>query len=136
MEKVEMEYRYKQYDMIVSTIMLNILAERNRNGLYLIYNFDEVNDSHKLYFNIATIAVDIAKEALYLDMSFFKYIKFKFKRRKYRKNLRWFNPLKRKTISEELKTNVDTIMNFVCDELKINQSLFKEINDEYYGWFN
>ena len=128
-----MENNYRKYDEVVNVIMTNILVERARCGKYILYDFDETDDANKLYFNVTTVAADLNKEKIYLDMSLLSYIKFWKKRSKKRSNLRWFNWFQKKKLNK-YRTSVDIIMNFICTELNLNYRLFKEINDEYYGW--
>ena len=129
-----MENKYTQYDNVVKTVMTNILVERERCGKYILYDFQPSDDANKLYFNVATIAADLNTEKIYLGMPLLDFIFFWKKRRKKRHNLRWLNPIQKKKLSDEDKTSVSIIMDFICVQLKLNYHLFKEINDEYYGW--
>lgn len=131
-----MEDKYKQYDQVVQTVMTNILVERQRCGKFIIYDFDQTEDGNKLYFNVTAVAADLNKEKIYLNMPLLDFIFFWKKRRKNRKNLRWLNPIQKKKLSDEDKTSVSIIMDFICVQLKLNYRLFKEINDEYYGWID
>lgn len=131
-----MENKYTQYDNVVKTVMTNILVERERCGKYILYDFQPSNDADKLYFNVTTIAADLNKEKIYLGMPLLDFIFFWKKRRKKRHNLRWLNPIQKKKLSDENKTSVSIIMDFICTQLKLNYRLFKEINDEYYGWID
>mgnify|MGYP006988831418 CR=1 FL=1 len=126
--------KYVLYDSIVSTIMTNVLVERERCGKFLLYDFTPKDDSEKLYFNIAAIAADLKRENIYLDMPFWDYVKFKFKRRKRRKNLKWFSPSQKKDLGNEFKTSVIILMSFISEKMGVPVELFKEINDAYYGW--
>ena len=129
-----MEDKYNQYDLVVSTIMTNILVERERCGKFLLYDFDPNFAGDRLYFNVTAVAADLRTENIYLDMRFLDYIKFRFKCKK-RKNLKWFGPIKKRKLSDEYKTSVMVIIGFVAEKLNIQYDLFGEINDEYYGWF-
>ena len=131
-----MENQYTQYDNVVKTVMTNILVERERCGKYILYDFQPSNDADKLYFNVAAIAADLNKEKIYLGMPLLDFIFFWKKIRKKRHNLRWLNPIQKKKLSDEDKTSVSIIMDFICVQLKLNYRLFKEINDEYYGWID
>lgn len=126
------ETKYKEYDHIVSTIMTNVLIERERYGSFLLYDFNIDSDADILYYNITAIAADLRKENIYLDMPLKKYWKFK-KNRKNRKNLKWFSPFKKRRLKDEFKTSVIILMEFVREQLNFSYELFKEINDEYYG---
>ena len=130
-----MEDKYKQYDTVVNTIMMNVLVERQRCGRYLLWDFNPNCDTDRLYFNIAAIAADLNREFIWLNMPFIDYIKMKWKRRKVRKNLRYFGPIRQKRLDREYKTSIYIIMDFITSELDISHELLKEINDEYYGWY-
>ena len=134
-ENCEMENKYKLYDSVVSKIMVNVMAEHARCGKILLYDFKPELDMDKLYFNVAAIVADVSREKLYLHMPFWNYIKFRIKFKK-RKNLVWFPPWAEKKLKEENKTSVGIIMSFVEEQLKLPKGLFKEINDEYYGWWD
>lgn len=128
------ETKYKTYDQVVSTIMTNVLIERERCGKFLLYDFQEDNDADRLYFNVLAIAADLNKENIYLDMPLREFLKFRKKRKKKRVNLKWFNPIQKKKLAEENKTSVFIIMDYICEQLNLNYHIFKEINNEYYGW--
>lgn len=129
-----MENKYKLYDSVVSTIMSNVMVECARCGKILLYDFKPELDMDKLYFNVAAIVADMSKEKLYLHMPFWDYIRFRMKFWKKRTNLRWFSSRAEKKLEDENKTSVSIIMSFVAEKLEISEDLFKEINDEYYGW--
>ena len=130
-----MEDKYKQYDTVVNTIMMNVIVERQRCGRYLLWDFNPNCDTDRLYFNITAIAADLNREFIWLDMPFIDYIKFKWKRRKTRKNLRYFGPIHKYFLDKEYQTSIYMIMDFICEQLNINHDFLKEINDEYYGWY-
>lgn len=129
-----MEDKYKQYDQVVNAIMINILIERERCGMFLLYDFNSKDDADVLYYNVTTAAADLRKENIYLNMPLLDYIKFRKKRSKNRSNLRWFNPILNKKLDSEHKTSIYLIMDFIREQLNIDYSLYKEINDEYYRW--
>lgn len=126
--------KFGLYDEIVSTILTNILVERERCGKILLWDFNPIDHGDRLYFNIAAIVADINKEPIYLNMHLFDYLKFKWKRRKSRKNLRYFGLNQAAELDNEHKTSIYIIMDFVREQMGIDYSLYKEINDEYYGW--
>lgn len=129
------EKKYKHYDEIVGTILKNILVERERCGKILLWDFNPVDHGDRLYFNIAAIVADMNKEPIYLNMNLIDYLLFKWKRRKSRKNLRYFGPYHASKLDAEHKTSIYIIMEFVCRQMEFDYSLYKEINDEYYGWY-
>ena len=130
-----MDEKYTHYDSVVNIIMTNIMVERQRCGKYLLWDFNPVCDSDRLYFNIAAIIADLNREFIWLDMPLIDYIKMKWKRRKTRKNLRYFGPIRKYFLKDEYKTSIYMITDFICEQLNISHSLLKEINDEYYGWY-
>lgn len=133
-QEMTIEDKYILYDSVVSSIMTNVLVERERCGKFLLYDFRQNEDADRLYFNVTAVVADLRKENIYLDMPFWDYVKFRMKRWKRRMNLRWFGPLAKKKLDNEYKTSVYLIMHFVAEHLYIPIDLFKEINDTYYGW--
>jgi hypothetical protein len=127
--------KYGRYDEIVNTILKNILVERERCGKILLWDFNPVDHGDRLYFNVAAIIADLNKEPIYLNMPLFDYLKFKWKRRKSRKNLRYFGPNHAAKLDDEYKTSIYLITDFVCEQLNVSRDLLKEINDTYYGWY-
>ena len=126
--------KFGRYDEIVNTILKNILVERERCGKILLWDFNPIDHGDRLYFNIAAIVADINKEPIYLNMHLFDYLKFKWKRRKSRKNLRYFGLNHASKLDNEHKTSIYIIMDFIREQMNFNYSLYKDINDEYYGW--
>ena len=131
---MEDKEKFGRYDEIVNTILKNILVERERCGKILLWDFNPVDHGDRLYFNIAAIVADINKEPMYLNMPLFDYLKFKWKRRKSRKNLRYFGLNQAAKLDDEHKTSIYIIMDFVREQMGFDYSLYKDINDEYYGW--
>ena len=126
--------KFGRYDEIVNTILKNILVERERCGKILLWDFNPIDHGDRLYFNIAAIVADINKEPIYLNMPLFDYLKLKWKRRKSRKNLRYFGPSHAAKLDNEHKTSIYIIMDFIREQMNFDYSLYKDINDEYYGW--
>ena len=127
--------KYNEYDKIVGTIMSNVLAERNRVGKIVLWDFQEGQSSDRLYFHAACIVADVENEKVYINMPFIQYLKLKWKSRKVRKNLRWCNPLMARRLPNEGKTSVFIIMDFIAEFHKIGFNKFAEINEAYYGWY-
>lgn len=128
-----MEEKYAEYDKVVQTIMTNVLVERERCGKFLLYDFQPLMDADRLYFNVASVAADLRNENLYLNMPLLNYIKFRKKRGKKRRNLRWFGPIQKHFLEDEHKTSIYIIMEFIKEALELPSGIFKEINDTYYG---
>lgn len=130
-----MDNKFIEYDKVVNVIAQNVLVERQRCGRFLLYDFDQTQNEDQLYYNVMAVMADVKKEKLYIDMPFFQYIKFKLHRFRVRRNLRWFGPIQKKKLSDENKTSVYIIMDFIREQLNLTDNFFKEINDEYYGWY-
>lgn len=129
-----MDDKYAQYDKVVNTIMMNILVERERCGMFLLYDFNPKDNADILYYNVTTAAADMRKENIYLNMPLLDYIKFRKNRSKKRANLRWLNPILKRKLTDEQKTSIYLIMDFIKEQLNIDYSLYTEINNEYYRW--
>ena len=129
-----MDDKYEQYDKVVNTIMMNILVERERCGMFLLYDFNPKDNADILYYNVTTAAADLRKENIYLNMPLLDYIKFRKNRSKKRTNLRWLNPILKRKLTDEQKTSIYLIMDFIREQLNIDYSLYTEINNEYYRW--
>ena len=123
-----------RYDEVVNAVLMNVLVERKRCGKILLWDFTPELPADRLYFNVAAIVADINKEPIYLNMPLFDYLKFKWKRRKSRKNLRYFGPNHAAKLDDEHKTSIYIIMDFIRETMDFDYSLYKDISDEYYGW--
>jgi hypothetical protein len=86
----------------------------------------------RLYYNVACIVADLTDKQLYIQMPFFEYLRFKFKRRQ-RKNLHWVSR-HAKWVNPEGKTSVYIIMDYIREYYGIEMDVFEEINNAYYGW--
>ena len=121
----------RQYDQIVATIMQNVLAEANRaGGKVVLWDFHPQNSVDRLYYHIACIVADIYNKQMYLEMGFMDYLKFKHKNKK-RKNIHWVWR-KHTSLSDDVKTSVFIIMEYVRQFYNIEMSVFEDINKEYY----
>ena len=125
---------YKEFDTVVQTIFTNVLVERKRCGKIILFDFEPDYIGDKLYFNVAELAADICGEVFYVDMDLVDYIKFKFGRGRKQKNLRWLRPWVRTKLKNEDKISVYMIMNFIKEQLNLDDDMFEKINDAYYGW--
>jgi len=128
------ESKYRKYDQIIQVIMTNIEVERGRNGKYLLYDFQPELPMDKLYYNATAIMADLNHEPIYIDLPFFDFMKFRHERRK-RKNLKWFGPLKKRKLSDDCKISAHIIMDLIREVMELDESIFEEINSEYYGDF-
>ena len=126
--------KFEKYDKVVNTVVMNVFVEHKRCGKILLWDFTPELPADRLYFNVAAIVADLNKEPIYLNMPFIAYLRFKWKRRKTRKNLRYFGPIQARKLSDDNKTSIYLIMDFVAEQLNITHDFFKEVNDAYYGW--
>lgn len=127
------------YDEVISVSISNAGAERQRNGKCLIKDFDPDNPKHMLYFEASLIYCSIIEEPLYLCMPLIKYIIFRIRHWKSRKQLKWIS--KTNVNEYELDKNIDftlatTIMNFIAkwanDEFGMKEADFDKIYKEVY----
>lgn len=125
--------KIKQYDEIVGVIMSNVIVEEQRNKRIVIWDFHPNNKTEQLYFNAAAVVSDIYKVPIYVQTSLWSYIKLRFHFRK-RKNLRYLTQRAVKKVDQELITPAYIIMDFIREHYKIEESVFWDINKEYYGW--
>lgn len=125
--------RYKEYDQVVYTVMMNVLVEHERCKKFIVYDFDLDSDADVLYFNVTLAAADLMKEKVYLKMSFINYLKLRKKFGLKRANIRWMNPISENKIDNNLKTKVGVLMDYVKDQLELDEKIFGEINRTYYG---
>ena len=123
-----------KYNQIVGTIMQNVISECGLAGdKIVLWDFHEDQPYDRLYFNAAAIVANWKKKRMYVQMPFIDYVKFKWKRRKTHKNLRWCGPLMAHTLPDEAKTSIYLIMSFVAEYYNIDMEVFKAIQDEFYG---
>lgn len=128
------ENRDKQYNEIVGSIINNVLAERQRCGKIILWDFQPDNDMDRLYFNVAAIVANMNREPMYLDMSLWKFLKMRIKRKKAGRNLYYLTKSTKKEIPVENKTSIYILMDFIREYHGISEETFKKINDEFYGW--
>lgn len=113
------------YDKLMADVVANVLNEASRtdNKIYLKW-FDPDYGGHKTYFYGALIASDVCKMTIYLDMPFFKYLKFKLSNWKRRKQIKWVRqnkvPLAATPIQE------------IIDHLEVFHGLRPEANQIWY----
>jgi len=124
----------QEYDKIVQTIITNVLVEKERLGSYIIYKFNPNNNTHKLFFNVTAVAADLNRQPIFLDMSLWSYLRLRIKFGRRRRNLRWFGWRRRQYKLEEI-VPVQELMDFISKEFDINEKMFNDINNEYYGWW-
>ena len=125
--------RNELYDKIIAVLIQNIIAERNRCGKLILWNFFPNNPAHRLYFNVAAIVADFKNEPIYIDTTLIDYLKLRISKKK-RKNLRLLTPWRAKGVPPDFQTTISTILEFVKDHFQIDENLYEAINNEYYGW--
>ena len=121
------------YDDIIGTLLMNVLSEDQRCGSIVLKDFHIERPSHRLYFEAAVIANAICKTPIYMDMPFFKYVKFKYskKNRKMRKTIHKYNTSAAKTLKAS-PTKLSIILNHVADFYKIDNEVYTDILKAYY----
>lgn len=128
----ETEIRYNQ---IVGTIMQNVISECGLAGdKIVLWDFHEDQPYDRLYFNAAAIVANWKKKRMYVQMPFIDYVRFKWKRRKTHRSLRWCGPLMARALPSEAKTSIYLIVDFVREFYDESYETFEKINNEFYGW--
>ena len=123
-----------KYNQIIATLMQNVIAQYGAaDHKIVLWDFQEDQPYDRLYFNVAAIVADWRKKLIYIQMPFFAYLKFKWHRRKTRKNLRWCGPLMARKLSDNARTSVYLIMSFVAEYYDIDMEVFKAIQEEFYS---
>ena len=132
-----MEYTNQQlieYNNIASVVMNNVLAEKQRMGDIILWDFQPDQDMDRLYYNVAALTSDVLGLNIYLDLPFIDYLKFKWKRRKGRKNIRRVNKKIKNRIGINDRTSIYEIMMFIQKELELDNYKFGQVNEAFYGW--
>ena len=108
-----------KYNQIIGTLMQNVIAQYGAaDHKIVLWDFQENQPYDRLYFNVAA------------------YLKFKWHRRKTRKNLRWCGPLMARKLSDNARTSIYLLVDFVREFYGEKPETFEKINEEFYGWIN
>ena len=132
------------YDEIISVSISNAGAERQRNGICLLNNFEPKNPRHMLYYEASLIYCSIIGEPLYLNMPLLKYIKFILHHWPSHKQLKYMSLTKisEKELDESYDLEftiapVDKIMDYVAnwahEMYDMSAEDFDKIYEEVYG---
>lgn len=118
--------KQRYYDEIVSTIIQNVLAEHQRNGYFVINNFNPSFAADKLYFEASLIASEFCNnEPIYIHAPFLSYWHFKLTHWKLRKIIKYTGKLYG-------ITSVSVIMEHVRKYYDLDWSVFSDIVKEFY----
>lgn len=124
-----------KYNQIVATLMQNVIAQYGAaDHKIVLWDFQENQPYDRLYFNVAAIVANWKKKRMYVQMPFIDYVRFKWKRRKTHRSLRWCGPLMAHTLPNEAKTSIYLIVDFVREFYNESYDTFEKINNEFYGW--
>lgn len=121
-----------KYDKIMADVVANVMTEAGRadNKIYLKW-FDLSKPGHRIYFHGAIITSDICKIPIYLDMPLYKYIVFKIKNRKHRKQLKWISQKKVPLKVVPTQVIIDHLENFHSMRPEADKK-WQNILDLYY----
>jgi hypothetical protein len=134
MKREYTEAEKKENNQLVAIIADNILVERQRmNGKIILWDFQQEQETDRLYYHVATLMSDVLSEDVYLEMPLFDFLIFKWKRRKGRKNLKRVNSKIKNEIEINDRTSIYEIMMFIQKEFNLASNKFEEINDCFYG---
>ena len=133
--------KHRIYDEIISVSISNAGAERQRNGICLIRDFDPDNPRHMLYYEASLIYCSVISEPLYLCMPWYKYAWFLLHHLKSRKQLKFISATK--VIEKEVDkgndfiiANVNTLTNYIYkwahETHGLSEEDFNKIYEEVY----
>lgn len=124
--------KFEEYDRIVATIVSNLIVENDRVGEIVLFKFDPKQYSHKLYYYVAVTFVGPTLEKIYIDLPLYKYVFFLFKNWKARKIIQRLTDNIYQDINFDKLTSTTTLMNFIMNYHKIDESVCKDIVESYY----
>ena len=125
--------RYQLIDQIISAVMSNVLAEKQRNDKIILYHFDINNNIHRLYFNAALIIGSISNEPIYIECSLWNYIRLKIKKWSFRKQIKHISAKKAMEL-RRAAVSIDMLMDYVQESFGLSKEEMDKINDQVYGW--
>lgn len=114
------------YDEIISVSITNAGAERQRNSICLIRDFNPNDPRHMLYYEASLIYCSVIGEPLYLSMPWYKYIWFLLHHWKSRKQLKFISEWD--VIDEELDRDFDFV---IADANVIMEHIFRWAEKTY-----
>lgn len=124
------------YDKIMGDVCANVLNEsgRTNNQIYLKW-FNPDDCAQRVYFHGAAIISDIFAQhnicTIYLNMSLWKYIPFKIKNWKRRKQIKWISENKVPLTATPVRAIIDHIEGF--NEIRSEANvIWQDILDKYY----
>lgn len=121
---------YHLADTIVSATIVNIVIKSRKKGIYLD-QYDENKPGYKYFLEIAKMTRDVYQLPLYVDMSFFKYWKFRLVDWKKNKGINRFNS--NKIEDNEIKViDPDFYLTLMAEEFQVPLDYFDLIYEEYY----
>ena len=127
------ENRVRKYDEIVTTVLQNVLVERERVGKIVLFGFDPKIYSHRLYYHVAVIASAINQENIYLGMGVVDYVKFVCTHWQMRKVLRRFGNYWHSEDVDPMKlSSVHSVMHHVKEYYGIGETTCGNIVKEFY----
>ena len=132
--------KHRIYDEVISVLISNAGAERQRNGVCLLRSFNPSNPRDMLYYEASLIYCSVISEPLYLNMGLFAYLKFKLAHWKSRKQLKWMSETSLEereidandTVFTATKIITDYVYNWAHKEFEMSEDEFDKIYEEVY----
>ncbi len=127
---------FNLYDRIMGDVCANVMTEATYtdNQIYLKW-FNPDDCAQRVYFHGAAIVSDLFNQnkicTIYLDMSLWKYIPFKIKNWKRRKQIRWVSENKVPLTATPIRAIIDHIEGFNKMRPEANE-IWQDILDKYY----
>ena len=120
------------YDEVVGSLVGNVLAEQSINHKIILKDYNDEDNTHRLYLNAAIIVSDLSQQPIFINTTFFKFLKLKWRRKILRKQLRRIKDTDLELLDSEV-TSIDKILDYVCSNYEINRDKMGKINEEFYG---
>lgn len=122
-----MEDKYKLYDQVVSTTLVNLMIENNRNYGIALSPFNPTDINHLYIFEVALLLSNSIHKTFYVEMKLFNYWKFKIHNWSVRKSFKRYTD--RVSI---IPLELDKILEFMKDEMSLENDIYQTIYEEYY----
>ena len=73
-------------DEVVGSLVGNVLAEQSINHKIILKDYNDEDSTHRLYLNAAIIVSDLSQQPIFINTTFFKFLKLKWRRKKIHAN--------------------------------------------------
>ena len=129
----EENINYYLYDQVISTTLVNLMIEENRNKGLRFTGFDPENANHKYMFEIIYLFLVSVNnnghdKKVVLEMGLFDYLKFKLKNWTIKDYFKRYT----KKDSEIAPLEVEKMLEYMKEQLKLEENTYNDIYETYY----